>query len=206
MGYTGVVYAKKLLDINVAASGALAVLNPLLLQVDFTLFGSLGIGALMAQLQAQLEASLAISLSLPTFDISATLAAIADLQASLSASLTAPSLNVTADLDFVAQLQLQIGGLEALIQGALAVKIPAVQFAANLAASLSAGPVFALVFESETSPVSLASVGAAIAADFSAGLSKDSAFIAPGEAVYGILLVTKGVSAWAALSATMSIA
>lgn len=215
MAYNGAVFAGTLLDINVAASGSLAVLNPLLAQIDFSLFGSLGLGALQANLQAQLSAALSASLNIglgisnPYLGFSAALAGIAVLEAQISLALSgaipAVSLEIGAQLSamasFAALLEVQIGGIEALIQAGLAVKIPAMNFAGGLQAALSAGPVFVMSFED----MPLAAAGAALAGDFSAGLSLSGNTILPGENVYGIVLLTKAPAAWAAVGATMRV-
>lgn len=215
MAYNGAVFAGALLDINAAASGSLAILNPLLAQIDFSLFGSLGLGALQANLQAQLSASLQASLDIglgisnPYIGFAAALSGIAVLQAqitlALSGAIPAVSLEIGGQLSamasFAALLELQIGGIEALIQAGLAVKIPAVNFAAELQASLSAGPIFVLSFEDTP----LSSVGASLAADFAAGLSLSGNSILPGENVYGIVLLTKAPAAWAGIEATMRV-
>lgn len=213
MAYNGAVFAGTLIDINVAAAGSLAILNPLLAQIDFTLFGSLGLGALQANLSAQLSASLQASLSIglgignPYAGFAAALAGIAVLQATiglaLSGTIPAISLDIGVQLSamaaFAATLGVQIGGLEALIQAGLAVKLPAVSFAGILAGALSAGPIFVMSWES----IALGAAGASINADFSTGLSLGGNTILPGETVYGVLLVTKAPSAWAAIQATM---
>lgn len=216
MAYNGAVFAGTLIDINVAAAGSLTVLNPLLAQIDFTLFGSLGLGALQANLSAQLSAALQASLDIglgisnPYAGFAAALAGIAVLQATitlaLSGAIPAVSLEIGGQLSalaaFAATLGVQIGGIEALIQAGLAVKIPAVTFAGQLAAALSAGPIFVISWENTP----MASVGASINADFSTGLSLGPNMILPGENVYGVLLVTKAPAAWAAIQGTMLVA
>lgn len=213
MGYNGTIFSGTLANINVAAAGSLAVLNPLMAQVDFSLFGSLGIGALQADLQAQLSASLQASLDIgigisnPYAGFAVALAGIGLLQAQISLALSGaiPTVSIEAGAQlsalasFAALLEVQIGGLEALIQGALAVKIPAVSFAGSLAAALSAGPVFVISWDS----VALGTAGADINADFSAGLSLSGNSITPAELTYGVLLVTKAPTAWAGISATL---
>lgn len=216
MAYNGAVFAGTLLDINVGAAGSLALLNPLLAQIDFTLFGSLGLGPLQANLQAQLTAALQASLDIglgisnPYLGFAAALAGIATLQATitlaLSGALPAVSLEIGGQLSamasFAALLSLQIGGIEAMIQAALAIKIPAMNFAAELAASLSAGPVFVLSWED----IPLAQAGASLAADFTTGLSLGGNNILPGDQVYGVVLLTKAPAAWAGISATLLVA
>lgn len=213
MAYNGTVFAGTLLNINVAAKAALVLLNPLLAQIDFTLFGSLGLGALQADLSAQLSASLqatldiGIGISNPLLGFQAALAGIAVLEAQIALALSGaiPSISIQAGAQlsalasFSALLAVQIGGLEVMIQAALALKIPAAQFAAALQAALSAGPLFVLSFEDTP----LSSVGTSLSGDFSAGLDNGGNHIGPSDHVYGIVIVTKAVSAWGALQATM---
>lgn len=201
MAYNGVIFAGTLLEINVAAAGALAVLNPLLAQIDFSLFGYLGIGALQADLQAQLSAALeaSVTVSLP---LEGWLQAYAAFQAQLELALSGSigiGVQANASASFAALLSLQIGGLEAIIQAALAVRIPAVTFAAMLAAALSAGPLFVLSFEN----ITLTQAGTSISGDFYAGLTQGAHTILPSDAAYGIVIVTKAPSAWGALQVTM---
>jgi hypothetical protein len=216
-----VVLAEDLLHINLAASGALAVLNPLLFQIDFSLFGSLGIGALQADLQVQLDAALQASFNLgigisnPYIGFELALAGIAELQAQISLALSGalPSISIDASfqisalLNFSALLSLQIGGLEILLQAALAVKIPAMKFAADLTANLNVGPIFLLAFNTEQgAPQTLASVGASLNSQFSQGLTYNGNTINATDEVYGIVLMTASPSAWAGISATMAVA
>lgn len=208
MGSTKIVMSQDLLHINVGLGATLGLLNPLLAQIDLALFGSLGLGAFQLDLQAQLSASLGVQLALtlpnPFASFQAALAAIAELQ--LSLELPNLSLQLSASLSFSAMLGLQIGGLDIALQAALAVKIPMVRLAAQMAAALNAGPVFALVFNDEPSQhVTLAQAGQQISSMFSAGLvDPDSGnLIAPNAPVYGILLVTSAPSAWAGIGAIM---
>jgi hypothetical protein len=214
MAYNGVVMAATLGEINVAAKASLLALNPLLAQVDFALFGSLGIGALQANLQAQLQAALKASLDIglnignPFAGFQLALAGIAALQAQITLALAGGiptiSIEATGQLSamaaLAAALEIQIGGLEALIQGALAVKIPAVSFAADLQASLGAGPVFLLSFED----MALSAAGTSIGGSFSTGLNHSGNTIAPGDVCSGIILVTKNPTAWSALKTVLA--
>lgn len=217
MSYNGAVFAGTLGAINVAAAGSLVVLNPLLAQIDFSLFGSLGLGSLVANLQAQLSAALQASLDIglgisnPFAGFAAALAGIAVLQAQISLALSGAVPTVSLEIGvqlgalaaFAALLEVQIGGLEALIQAGLSVKLPAVSFAGQLAGALSAGPVFVVSWEN----ITLSSAGASINGDFSAGLGPLSGnTILPGEATYGVLLVTKAPAAWVAIQGTMLVA
>lgn len=209
MAYNSVVFSGSLKDINTAAAAALTVIQPVMAQIDFTVFGSLGIGSIQANLQAQLSAALQATLDIglgisnPIAGFTAALAGIAVLQASitlaLSGNIPVVSPDITAQLSataaFAATLAVQVGGLEALIQGALAVKGPALSFSGALAAQLNAGPVMVLAFDG----VPLGVVGANIAADFAVGLSKSGNTIGPFELASGIVLVTKSPFAWQAM-------
>jgi hypothetical protein len=218
MAYSGVIFAGTLFNINVAASGAIAALNPLLAQIDFTLFGSVGIGAIQADLQAQLQAALdaqasfSLSISSPVLDYQTALAGIAALiaqiQLGLSLALSGQlvplisidaSLSFSASVSFAALLSLQIGSLEAIIQAGLAAKLPAVSFAAQLSAALGAGPLFVLAFDN----IPMSSAASSLGTDLATGLTFGPNNIAPSDQVYGILIITKDISAWAALQATM---
>lgn len=214
MAYGGVIYAKTLGELNLAAAGAINILNPLLAQIDFSLFGSLGIGSLQADLQAQLQAAIqakiniGINLANPFVGFQLALVAIAQLQAQIAAALNGavPAISIEATTQISAILALEaslaarIGGLEALIQGALAVKIPATNFAGQLAAHLAAGPIFLLSFED----VPLSTAGTSLSADFTAGLVDGPNSIGPGELASGIVLVTKSPSAWLSLKAILA--
>lgn len=204
MAYNGTIFAGTLANINVGVAGALSVLNPLLAQVDLTLFGSLGLGALQANLQAQLQAALEAQVGLAvSLGLEPVLAAIAQLQASLQLGLALPSVDVSLSIGaaaaFAASVGAQIGGLQALIDAAIAVKIPATTLAGQLGAALDAGPVFVISWTAEQ----LATAGTSVSADFSAGLSSGPNFINPGEITYGVLLVTKAPSAWAGIQALL---
>ena len=213
MAYNGAVFAGSLADINEAAAAALAITGTLVAQVDFTLFGSLGLGALQANLSAQLSAALTASLNIglgisnPYAGFAAALAGIAVLQATitlaLSGTIPAVSLDIGVQLSalaaFAATLGVQIGGLEALIQAGLAAKLPAVSFNGSLAAALAVSPIFVISWEN----IPMFQAGANINADFGTGLSLGGNFILPGENVYGVLIVTKSPSAWVGIQATL---
>lgn len=191
-------YGGSLLDFNASGALAVGVINPLALQLDAALFGSLGLGALQANFQAQLDAALKASLDIglnisnPYIGFQLALAGIAQLQAQISAALSgalpAVSLEASGQLAataaLVASLEVQIGGLQALIEGMLQLKAPAVQLAADFQASLSLGPVYVLAWEGETK--------AAVRARFDAmsGLSGST---------YGILVITEAPQVWGGL-------
>ena len=221
MAYNGVIYAGSLLEINTACAGSLLVLKPLLSSVDQSLFGPLGIGALRDNLQLQLtaaiQASANISLNIvnPLAGFQQALLSIAQLQASIlkalaAGAIPAASLQVTTQIAALAKVAVSVGAqlanLLALIQALLNAKIPAVSFAGALAGSLSAGDAFLIEFDQTTTPVTLAGVGAQIASDFSLGLTSGPAVIHPTDPVYGVLIVTKLPSTWAALQTILKTA
>lgn len=213
MGYNGIVFSGPLGSINLSASASLGVLTPLLAQVDFSLFGSFGVGAIKSDLQAQLSASLKasadISLGLvnPIVGFQRALAGILVAQAQLTAALAGGfpvlSVDVVTQISvlasFAGALSTKISALEAMTQAGIQAKAPAVGLVNKLQTALSAGPVFLASWTGDT----LANVGASIAADFGAGLTQGLNNIAPSDTVYGILLVTKSPTAWAAISSTM---
>jgi hypothetical protein len=193
-------YTQNLLEFNAGASAALAVINPLSAQIDFALFGSLGIGALQANLQAQLQAALkasfdiGLNISNPLIGFQLALSGIAGLSAQISAALSgalpAVSIDATGQLSATAALaailQLQIGGLEALISGALKVKLPAVGLAADFALKLQAGPIKVLAWDGQ---------------DMSSVESEIHSRITPAfsGSTYGMIIVTQSSAAWDAM-------
>lgn len=200
-------------EVSVAATAAITLFNPLLAQFDLSLNGAFGLGALQADLSAQFNAALSASVDIglqisnPLAGFLAALQAMAQLQAELQAviSLGIPplsaELNVSASAQaaLVASLQAKLGGLNLLLDLALQVKIPAIQFLGDLAASLSAGPIFLLAFQGDQLAVS----GNDVQLAFNAGLVDGPNFINPGDICYGIVLVTKAPVAWGAIQATM---
>jgi hypothetical protein len=213
MAYDGVVYAGTVGEINVAAAGAISVLNPLLTQIDISLFGSFGISSLQADLQAQISAAasaqldIGLGLANPFAGFQIALAAIVQLQAQISLALSGaiPAIGldalaqISALVALQAQLSVRVGIFDAMIQGGIAVKLPAASFSAGLGLNLGLGPVMVLSF----SDVALAAAGIGIGNDFTSGLVEGPVTISPGETVYGIVLVTKAPAAWAAMQATL---
>jgi len=195
--------------INLAAAGATGALAPTLAQLDAMLFGQFGLGALQAEvatnLSAALQAQIQISFQIgnPLLSAAAQIAAAESVLASLIAGLELPNLGLAFSLSSSAAISatqaLKLGGIQALITAVIGVKLPAVDFLANLAANLSAGPVVVASWGYASSPVTLAATGADIQAAFAAGIGG----ILPGEVVYGVLLTTKVASASTALSATL---
>lgn len=210
---TGVIGSFSLLDLNVAAAGSLAVFAPVLSQLDLSLNGTFGLGALQADISAQFNAALEASVSLnvevsnPLANFQSTLQGLGQLQASIQAALVLGLPTVSAELSaglaaqtaITAALGAKIGGIAALIEASLSAKLAALNFIGDLEASLSAGPVFLLAINGD----GLATAGASIGTSFAGGLVDGGNNIAPGDTVYGLVLVTKSPSAWAAIQATM---
>ncbi len=198
--------------INVAASAALGLVAPLFAQIDLALFGAFGLGPIQASIALQFQAAIDLSLGLglsisnPFLDIMA----LANLLASLSITLPTISLDVSialaANISLAAALAIQLGGISAMIELMLAVRLPAIEFFAQLAAALSAGPVFLLNFEADLMAGGLAAAGGQIAAAFSAGLVSGPTAIAPWEPVFGIILLTKEPAVFASLGTVLKIA
>ena len=212
MAYNGPVFGGPMLGVNIGLAASIGLLNPLLLQIDFALFGSLGIGALKANFDAQLSAVLAasfdigIGISNPLAGFFAALSGVIALQAQIQAALALgpiPAISVeasaqlSANASLAAALTAQIGGLELLIQGALAVKVPAVSFLAGL--DLSVGPLLVASWEN----IPLSQAGNNLQTDMNAGMTFGPASIGPGEMTYGVMIVTKTPEAWASLKATL---
>jgi hypothetical protein len=158
--------AIKLLDFNIGAAAAVALLNPLGAQIDALIalgLGPFGLG-LSAQFNAALAAQASLSLSLSIGDISllaslkASIAALASLQAALAGALAlglppiqlSLGAELTATVALAASLSVQLGSIQLLIKAALAIKIPAIKAAAGFAAALNAGPIFCIAFSGTT--------------------------------------------------------
>lgn len=211
MAYNGTVFGGPIGGINIGLFAAVGLLNPLLFQLDLSLFGSLGIGALQANLSAQLSAALSASIDIsigisnPLAGFMLALSATASLaaQISLALSLGIPTVSIEASAQLsacaslAANLTLQIGGLELLIQAALAIKLPAIAFLAGL--DLSAGPLLVASWEN----ISLSSAGAMLHSDMSDGMSYGPNTIAAHELTYGVMIFTKSPTAWVGLKATL---
>lgn len=209
MAYNGTVFGGPIGGINIGLFAAVGLLNPLLFQLDLSLFGSLGIGALQANLSAQLSAALSASIDIsigisnPLAGFMLALAACASLAAELSLAISIglpvleASVQLSATAALAANLSLQIGGLELLIQAALAIKLPAVAFLAGL--DLSAGPLLVASWEN----IPLSSAGAMLHSDMSDGMSYGPNTIAAHELTYGVMIFTKSPTAWVGLKATL---
>ena len=199
-------------ELNVGLAVAVGFLNPLGAQIDALL--ALGIGPfefdLAAQFNAALAAQASISLQIsdPLAALNAAIAALASLQASLSAALSLPplQLGLSAELGasaaLAATLSAKLGGLTIAVSAALAIKIPAVQAAAALAASLSAGPIFLHQFTGDTLSGTMTEIGG-----FSSGMSdpgNPGNNILSADSVSGFLLTTKDPAAFAAMQAVFA--
>ena len=198
-------------EINIAAAASATLMPPVLAQLDLALTGGFGLGALEADISADLNAAVSTGLSLslqvvnPIQALEDALQAAVLLQVQIAATLALGlpavsadvSLQVSASAAASVALSAKLAGIQALIQGALAVKLPAANFLGDLAGSLSVGGVVLLSFSAPED--TLASIGAALGSTFAGGLPG----ILPGNRVYGVVLVTEAPSAWAAMQATL---
>lgn len=216
----GIAKGGSLLDFNVGLAVAVGLINPLSAQLDALL--SIGLGPFQAELAAQLNASLALQASIsisignPLAALQLAIGALAQIQAALTAALQFPPINIglsaelTASAAIAATLTARLGLLSVAIQLAIQIKIGAVKAAAELQASLALGPVFAIPFDPGGGST-LASIGADIQGQFASGLSTQPtdpghpAVIAPGDPVYGVILITSVPAVSAALSAIITV-
>jgi hypothetical protein len=205
-------------DINVGAAAAVAFLNPLGAQLDAMI--AFALGPLQLDISAQLDAAIALQVNLalqisgPSINLTAALEAIAQLQAALSLGLTLPSISLSAELgasaSLSAALTAKLGGLNLLIQAAINLKIPAIRAAAELQAALNAGPFVVLAFDGldvispPSAGMTLQQVGSKVDTLFSGTIGTGDT-IGPGEKVSGVIIVTKGASAFASLSAIIKV-
>lgn len=199
-------------ELNVGLAAAVGFLNPLSAQIDALI--SLGIGpfefGLAAQFNAAVAAQASISLQIgdPLAALQAAISALAALQAALSAALSLPPITIGLSAELGASaalattLSAQLGELSIVVSAAIAIKIPAVKLAAELAASLSAGPVFLHQFTGDTLSGTMTEIGG-----FSSGMSdpgNPGNDILSGEQVSGFLFTTKNPTAFIALQAVFS--
>lgn len=211
MAYNGAVFGGTLGSINVGLAAAVGLLGPLMGQLDFMLYGSIGIGALGAdfavQLSASLQASAGIALSIgnPFIGFQIALSAIVSLQAQIALALSGAipafsleaSIQLSANAALSANLLARIGGLELLIQAALLLKIPVLELLARL--NLSAGPFMLVSWEN----LRLDAAGTQFALDASNGIAYGPNSVGAAEPTYGIVLFTKSPAAWASLQALL---
>jgi hypothetical protein len=173
--------------INVGLAAAAGVINPLAAQIDAGI--SLGLSPLQVDLAAQFDAAVSLSITPPSLQLEAALAALIDLEASIRAALLMPSITVGADVS--AAISAKIGMIQALIEGMIAIKIPALGIAAQMAAAMSAGTAVLLSFNGIADPqADLETIGGAIAAKFSAPIGDNSGPILPTDPVAGVIIPT----------------
>ncbi len=201
-------------DFNVGLAAAAGVIVPLSAQLDALL--SVGLGPFQAELSAQFNAALAAQATLslqignPLAALQLAINALGQLQAALSAALSLPPINLSlsaelsASAALVGALSARLGLLTIAIEAALKIKLSALDLAASLQASLSAGPVVAIAFSGEDFQTN----GSKIATLMSGG-SADG-FSLPGVSgsdplAGGVLLATGSASAAAALSAIITV-
>ncbi|WP_394831781.1 hypothetical protein LVJ94_35220 [Pendulispora rubella] len=204
---TKVLGSYRLAEVNIGAAGALTVLNPALGQLELLVHAGLGsvLGDLAAQLSAalSLQSQIAVQIANPLAALEEALRAavqlVAQLTATLAVGIPVIAVQASASVGATAALAAKVGGLQAMMDAALAVKAPAEAFVAGLAGHLSAGPIVLLSVGADEVPDTLSSAGRAIDALCQGGVEG----IAPQEQVYGLVLLTKAPSAWAALGATM---
>jgi hypothetical protein len=200
-------------EVSVAASVATSFLIPLSAQLDLAIFGPFGLGALQADLSAEfntalaLSANLSLSITNPIASYQQALAALVQVAATIQLALSAgiPTIGVeigasiSASAALTASLGVKLGGISALVEAALQVKLGAGQFIGELQASLGAGPVDVLTFGFDT-PMTAAQVGTDALTLFQA---------LPGiqatDNVSGIMIVTKNPAAAAAISALFKV-
>jgi hypothetical protein len=192
-------------DWNIGLTAAVGFINPLGAQLDAMIAAN---AAFRSELAVQLDASLALQASLalsvtdPFAYIKSALQAIIELQAALTAALALPpiGLSIGAELGAAASLSAALSAkLAALlsIDAAIAIKIPAIRAAADMAAALSVGGIVALSFDglNDDPPNTLAEVGQLIKDKFAAGIGNTAApptdySIAPTKRVSGVIVVT----------------
>lgn len=181
-------------NINVALNGAVLLIVPLLAQADLMVTGPFGLGAVQADLSAQLQtalkaqAQITVSVSNPLAALKQQLQAVLAVQASISASLAlglpSISISVNASLAISAALALKLGGIRALIQLVLQLKLPLVDLLASL--QLNAGP-FVLISIGFAAPSTLLSS----TSEYTALAAPGVGGILPTDQVFGVTILTK---------------
>jgi hypothetical protein len=185
-------------EINVGAQLAVAALLPLIGQLDLLLGAQFGLGQLKAELIAQLDAALNLTITAVNpldsilVAIAGALAAIAGLQASLSAGIALPSINVSASLEVIASLQVRIGGIQALLDLSLGIRLQGLGVHSALAAALSVGPVACYAATGQQLSTLLGQIGSR---DYQGEIG-----IAPFDTVDAVLLLSKAPGFYAGAS------
>ena len=168
-------------DVNVGLSAAVVLLQPLAIQIDAAL--ALFLAPLEAELALALSVAVEIQVAL-SLGISLSLAAQLDLAVSLVASLSAAisagasigisvAIELSAAIELAAALSVRLGALTVLVEAMIAIKIPAMRAAAELAAALS-GPDIAVLAWNGTDPadpLTLSGAGTLIKNIFDAGIT-----------------------------------
>ena len=186
-------------EVSFAASAAVGLLRPIAAQIDLFL-GSV-VGPIQAELQSSLKTSLelavGVSLDSPLEQLKDLMRLLLQLEAALALGLSAPSLNTSASAHarLAAALKLKLAAITAAVEALVRLKTPALDLAAQVAASFGLGGVALLEFEA----ASLEGAGRELEAALSAGLDVDGVVIEPDAPVYGLALVTKSAAANAAL-------
>jgi len=180
-------------SINVGAAASATALAPLLAQLNLMLTDPFGIGALKADFVGQFKAQVNFSvqfadpIALLKATISSALSIVASLSASLALGLPPLSIQISASLGLAAALSVKIGGINALIDLTLGVRLAGVNFLAQLNAAIGAGPVVGYGW----SGISLATLQGELASyNFGA-----DGFL-PFDTVSGVMLLTKDPGAF----------
>jgi hypothetical protein len=195
-------------DLVVALPLAISLINPLLIQYDAQLTGPFGVGTLLAELQAELAATLAGTIGIgfqnplePLYQLQASVQA--GISAVLAGNFGLPTIEVSAQFAAMATLEAKIQGLTLLLDLGLSLKIPIVQFIADIQAALGAGPFGMWTFSGPCH-----GVANELQALLSAGISSppmEGSQILPDEGIFGILILTKNPTAYAALGPLFSV-
>lgn len=185
-------------DLVVALPLVIGLMNPMLAQVDLQLFGPFGLGGLLAELEAQLTATLAGTIGIgfqnpldPLYQLLASVEAA--ISAVLAGNFGLPTIEVNAQLAAMASIEAKIEGITLLLELGLSLKIPIVQFIADLQAALTAGPFGMWVFSGPCH-----TVGDEMQNLFTNGIGSPpmvGSAIGPLDQVFGILLLTKSPQA-----------
>lgn len=197
--------------INVGLNGLVTAVVPLMATTDLMLTGSFGLGALVSDISSQLNAALSQQVSLglqvanPFASLQQQLQGLLRNVAAITQALATPSLppfglsvNISASAAISAALALRVGGIQALIKSALAVRLPVLNL---LKLPLGSGPV-ALLTIGFAAPSTLASSGNEYKALTLAPLGG----INPGDQVFGVIMLTHDPSVATALSAIIKTA
>lgn len=204
--------------INISGAASVSLFNPMAAQLDALLLGPFGIGSAQADLSAQFQAALSfqtqanLQFSDPIAGFQQALASIGQLVAGLQTAISLGLPTVSAELSasisasaaITAALGAKLGGISALIEAAMAAKIPAVNFFGDLQGSLSAGPIVLVAFGfngTTPDPETLSNVGGQVQSLFTSGVTG----ITPSEGVSGIILLTKNPTASASISALFKV-